>query len=175
MPWRWRSAAAATPAWCATARSRARSPPSSTCRGHPAGRDPRRERPCDDRRVILRRVQFADGRTRAFINDQPVSVQTLSGRRALVEIHGQHETAPCSMPPRIGALLDAFGGLGARRRLRWRRWRRGARQTARSRAHRAGDRARRSRSGLAAPCCPTSSTGSRRTRARRPRSPTAAR
>src|SRR6516225_4826035 len=27
--------------------------------------------------LIVRRVQFADGRTRAFINDQPVSVQVL--------------------------------------------------------------------------------------------------
>src|SRR5690349_8818684 len=27
--------------------------------------------------LILRRVQFADGRTRAFINDQPVSAQSL--------------------------------------------------------------------------------------------------
>ncbi len=34
--------------------------------------------------LILRRVQLADGRTRAFVNDQPVSVQVLksSGRRA---------------------------------------------------------------------------------------------
>src|SRR5215210_2600852 len=27
--------------------------------------------------LILRRVQFADGRTRAFVNDQPVSAQAL--------------------------------------------------------------------------------------------------
>src|SRR6202041_3550677 len=27
--------------------------------------------------LIMRRVQFADGRTRAFVNDQPVSVQVL--------------------------------------------------------------------------------------------------
>ena len=31
----------------------------------------------DTDELILRRVQWADGRTRAFINDQPVSVQTL--------------------------------------------------------------------------------------------------
>jgi len=30
-----------------------------------------------DDELIVRRVQFADGRTRAFINDQPVSVQAL--------------------------------------------------------------------------------------------------
>ena len=41
--------------------------------------------------LILRRVQFADGRTRAFVNDQPVSVQVLRALgAALVEIHGQH-------------------------------------------------------------------------------------
>ena len=40
--------------------------------------------------LILRRVQFADGRTRAFINDQPVSVQILKQvGNSLVEIHGQ--------------------------------------------------------------------------------------
>src|SRR5438132_9570199 len=32
------------------------------------------ELPADDE-LILRRVQFADGRTRAFVNDQPVSAQ----------------------------------------------------------------------------------------------------
>src|SRR6476620_11680614 len=31
----------------------------------------------DSSEMILRRVQFADGRTRAFINDQAISVQTL--------------------------------------------------------------------------------------------------
>src|SRR5258708_10343084 len=42
--------------------------------------------------LILRRVQFADGRTRAFLNDQPVAVQVLrSVSSALVEIHGQHD------------------------------------------------------------------------------------
>src|SRR5260370_40332709 len=42
--------------------------------------------------MILRRVQLADGRTRAFINDQAISVQTLKAvGAALVEIHGQHD------------------------------------------------------------------------------------
>ena len=36
-------------------------------------------RPTDE--LILRRVQLADGRTRAFVNDQPVSVQALQGGR----------------------------------------------------------------------------------------------
>ncbi|MEJ2432121.1 MAG: AAA family ATPase, partial [Pseudolabrys sp.] len=42
--------------------------------------------------LILRRVQFADGRTRAFVNDRPVSVQAMKQLgSALVEIHGQHD------------------------------------------------------------------------------------
>src|SRR5215204_137670 len=44
--------------------------------------------PAEDE-LILRRVQVADGRTRAFVNDQPVSVQTMKLiGAALVEIHG---------------------------------------------------------------------------------------
>ena len=39
--------------------------------------------------LILRRVQMADGRTRAFVNDQAVGVQVLRAIGAtLVEIHG---------------------------------------------------------------------------------------
>ncbi len=62
--------------------------------------------------LILRRVQFADGRTRAFVNDQPVSAQTLKGLgAALVEIHGQHDERALIDAATHRALLDAFGGL----------------------------------------------------------------
>jgi DNA repair protein RecN (Recombination protein N) len=64
--------------------------------------------------LILRRVQFADGRTRAFVNDQPVSVQAqraLGG--ALVEIHGQHDDRALVDAATHRALLDAFGNLDA--------------------------------------------------------------
>ena len=65
-----------------------------------------------DDELILRRVQFADGRTRAFVNDQPVSVQTLRLLgAALVEIHGQHDERALVDPATHRALLDAFGGL----------------------------------------------------------------
>jgi DNA repair protein RecN (Recombination protein N) len=65
-----------------------------------------------DDELILRRVQFADGRTRAFVNDQPVSVQTLKLLgAALVEIHGQHDERALVDPATHRALLDAFGGL----------------------------------------------------------------
>jgi DNA repair protein RecN (Recombination protein N) len=64
--------------------------------------------------LILRRVQFADGRTRAFVNDQPVSVQMMKQLgEALVEIHGQHDERALTDAATHRRLLDAFGGLEA--------------------------------------------------------------
>src|SRR5262249_20996139 len=64
--------------------------------------------------LILRRVQFADGRTRAFANDQPLSAQTLKALGpALVEIHGQHDERALVDAAGHRRLLDAFGGLEA--------------------------------------------------------------
>jgi DNA repair protein RecN (Recombination protein N) len=63
--------------------------------------------------LILRRVQMADGRSRAFVNDQPVSIQALRAiGDALVEIHGQHDDRALVDPNLHRALLDAFGGHG---------------------------------------------------------------
>src|SRR3979411_2084708 len=62
--------------------------------------------------MILRRVQLADGRTRAFINDQAISVQTLKAvGSALVEIHGQHGERALVDASTHRRLLDAFAGL----------------------------------------------------------------
>ncbi len=67
--------------------------------------------PAEDE-LILRRVQFADGRTRAFVNDQPVSVQALKLiGAALVEIHGQHDERALVDAASHRRLLDAFGAL----------------------------------------------------------------
>ena len=66
----------------------------------------------DSGEMILRRVQFADGRTRAFINDQAISVQTLKAiGAALVEIHGQHDERALVDAATHRDLLDAYGGL----------------------------------------------------------------
>src|SRR5437879_10487826 len=66
----------------------------------------------DSCEMILRRVQFADGRTRAFINDQSISVQTLKAvGTALVEIHGQHDERALVDAATHRRLLDAFAGL----------------------------------------------------------------
>ncbi|MCA8889829.1 MAG: AAA family ATPase, partial [Parvularculaceae bacterium] len=46
----------------------------------------------DDDQVILKRIQGADGKSRAFINDQPVSIGLLKIiGEMLIEIHGQHD------------------------------------------------------------------------------------
>ena len=77
--------------------------------------------------LILRRVQMADGRTRAFVNDATVSVQTLRALgAALVEIHGQHADRALVDASAHRSLLDAYGGLGAQAggvAAAFRRWR----------------------------------------------------
>jgi len=66
----------------------------------------------DSGEMILRRVQLADGRTRAYVNDQTVSVQTLKAiGTALVEIHGQHDDRALVDAATHRRLLDAFAGL----------------------------------------------------------------
>ena len=67
-----------------------------------------------DEDLILRRVQLADGRTRAFLNDQPVAAQVLrSVGTALVEIHGQHDDRALVDTTTHRLLLDAYGSLEA--------------------------------------------------------------
>lgn len=62
--------------------------------------------------LILRRVLGNDGRTKSFINDQPVSVGLLKSiGEHLVEIHGQFETQRLLDPAGHRALLDAYGGF----------------------------------------------------------------
>jgi len=77
--------------------------------------------------LILRRVQFADGRTRALVNDQPVSVQVMKQLgEALVEIHGQHDERALVDAGTHRRLLDASGGLeaqAARVAALWQAWR----------------------------------------------------
>ena len=62
--------------------------------------------------MILRRVQLADGRTRAFLNDQAISIQTLKAvGTTLVEIHGQHDERALVDTATHRRLLDAFAAL----------------------------------------------------------------
>ncbi len=66
--------------------------------------------------LVIRRVQAADGKSRAFINDQPVSVNLLRQTGGLLaEIHGQHDDRALVDVANHRRLLDAFGQLDNRR------------------------------------------------------------
>lgn len=61
---------------------------------------------------ILRRVIGKDGKSRAFINDQPISIGLLKQfGEQLLEIHGQFETHGLLNPVTHRGLLDAFAGV----------------------------------------------------------------
>jgi len=66
----------------------------------------------EDAALIVRRVISREGRSRAFVNDQPVGVATLRelGTR-LIEIHGQFDDRALVDPAGHRGLLDAYGGL----------------------------------------------------------------
>ena len=62
--------------------------------------------------LVIRRIQNADGPSRALINDQPVSLALLRQVAALMaEIHGQHADRALVDVAAHRALVDAFGGL----------------------------------------------------------------
>uniref|UniRef100_UPI001F434BFF AAA family ATPase n=1 Tax=Falsiroseomonas oryziterrae TaxID=2911368 RepID=UPI001F434BFF len=62
--------------------------------------------------LVLRRVVTADGRSRAFANDQPVGLALLRRLGALlVEVQGQHEQVGLADPAAHAGLLDAAGAL----------------------------------------------------------------
>lgn len=64
-----------------------------------------------DGELILRRILGADGRSRAFVNDQPVSVSLLrSIGAALAEVHGQFDQAGLLDTANHRQMLDNFGG-----------------------------------------------------------------
>ena len=66
--------------------------------------------------IVLRRVVTADGRSRAFVNDQPVGLTLLRRLGALlVEVQGQHDQVGLTDPTQHVGLLDAAGALDALR------------------------------------------------------------
>src|ERR1700744_5459755 len=63
-----------------------------------------------DEDLVLRRQLSADGRSRAFVNDQAVSVAVLREiGEMLVEVHGQHETVGLLDSRTHRPLLDLYG------------------------------------------------------------------
>lgn len=68
--------------------------------------------PDDDDELRLRRVLNADGKSRAYINDTPVSVRVLRDLGSeLVEIQGQFEQHGLLAPSRHRVVLDSFARL----------------------------------------------------------------
>jgi DNA repair protein RecN (Recombination protein N) len=60
--------------------------------------------------IVLRRIVGRDGRSRALVNDQPVSVALLKKISSLlIEVQGQHEQVGLADPANHIFLLDTFG------------------------------------------------------------------
>jgi DNA repair protein RecN (Recombination protein N) len=81
---------------------------------HPASRKLLEEQALTDpdqpARCLVRRVVGSDGRSRAFVNGAPVTLQVLRGlSEDLVDIHGQHENQRITEPRVQLALLDDYG------------------------------------------------------------------
>ena len=67
-----------------------------------------------DGECILRRIVHAGGRSRAFVNNHPVPIQTLRELgHGLIEIHAQHAHHALLRPEQQRLIVDAFGGHGA--------------------------------------------------------------
>lgn len=61
--------------------------------------------------LILRRILGSDGRSRAFINDEPVSISFMKEvGDSLVDIHGQFETYGLLNPATHREMLDIYAG-----------------------------------------------------------------
>ncbi|WP_427969671.1 DNA repair protein RecN [Altererythrobacter sp.] len=75
--------------------------------------------------LIIRRQVKADAGSKAFINDQPVSVALLREiAPALVELHGQHDDRGLVNPRGHRALLDRFAGTDTEGLAQaWSHWR----------------------------------------------------
>lgn len=62
--------------------------------------------------IVIRREGYADGRSRAYLNDQPVTLTALHELGTLlVEVHGQNEHQQIVKPAVQAELLDRFAGL----------------------------------------------------------------
>ncbi len=81
----------------------------------------------EDEAVLLRRVQDAQGKSRAWINARPATVAQMKDLgEHLVDIHGQHAHQSLGAPEAQRNLVDRFGGfttLAQEVAQRWRAWR----------------------------------------------------
>jgi len=74
--------------------------------------------------LLLRRVVTRDGRSKAYVNDQSVSVAVLKAMGdALLEVHGQHETVGLLDSRAHLGMLDTYGGTQAELQVVAEAWR----------------------------------------------------
>jgi DNA repair protein RecN (Recombination protein N) len=65
-----------------------------------------------DEGIIMKRIISAQGKSRAYINDSMVNIQTLSDiSSAMIDVHGQYEHQSLLSTETQLDMLDAFGGL----------------------------------------------------------------
>ena len=77
----------------------------------------------EDDVLLLRRVLYENGKSRAFINDHPVSITLLKKiGDTLVEIHGQFETQGLLNPQTHRAMLDEYAKVDNGLRTFWNTW-----------------------------------------------------
>lgn len=64
--------------------------------------------------LVIRRELASEGKSRAFVNDTPVSLQCLREVALLLfDLHSQHENQSLLIPERQMEMLDAYAGCGA--------------------------------------------------------------
>lgn len=77
----------------------------------------------EDDVLLLRRVVYKSGKSRAYINDQPVSIGLLKTiGDTLVEIHGQFETQGLLNPATHIGMLDAYAKIDDNLQATWNDW-----------------------------------------------------
>lgn len=69
-----------------------------------------------DEGIILKRIISAPGKSRAYINDSMINIQTLAKiSRDIIDVYGQYEHQSLIHPDNQLELLDAYGGLFSER------------------------------------------------------------
>lgn len=62
--------------------------------------------------IIIRRVFHSDGKSRTFLNDEPISIDKLKDiSQSLLDYHGQHENHKLFKPQEQLHIIDQFAGI----------------------------------------------------------------
>ena len=67
---------------------------------------------CNNESIFIRRVFHSDGKSRTFLNDEPISIEKLKDiSENLLDYHGQHENQKLFKPTEQLKTLDQFSGI----------------------------------------------------------------